>query len=61
MESHGTDRAQLSNQITDHIFWFPLPHNQGAANTKYWPELGLISLLFMCAGGPSPDPGTLVL
>lgn len=61
MESHSTDRAQLSNQITDHIFWLPLPHNQGTANAKYWPELSLILLLFMCTGGPSSGPGTHVL
>ena len=48
MESHSADRAQLSNQITDHIFRLPLPHNQGTANTKDWSELGLMLLLFMC-------------
>lgn len=61
MENHSTDRAQLSNQITDHIFWLPFPHNKGTADTKYCPELGVMLLLFVYTGGPSPSPGTHVL
>lgn len=54
MESYDSNAAQLSNQITDHIFWLPFSHNQGTANTKGWPELGLMSSLVVHRGAQAP-------